>query len=1472
MAEGNGRNPVEALAEEFLARYRSGERPALSEYVGRRPDLEREIRDLFPALVMMEEAVPSGPTTDGARPPAGATAAPPLRRLGDYRILREIGRGGMGVVYEAEQEALGRHVALKLLPAEAASDGVRLERFRREAKAAARLHHTNIVPVFDVGECEGLHYYAMQYIPGQSLEEVLKDLRRLRKGASGKTAPQPLARTEAALSVQLASALLSGEFSLAGSNQTPRPEEDRPAASGQSTMSLSGVRDYYGSVARIGLQVAEALAYAHGQKVLHRDVKPANLLLDLQGTVWVTDFGLAKEEGVELTQTGDLVGTLRYMAPERFDGVSGISSDVYGLGVTLYELLALRPAFEESDRGRLIRLVMHEEPARPRRLDRRVPRDLETVVLKAMAKEPARRYATAAEMAEDLRRFLGDRPIRARRSSAWEQAWRWCRRNPAVAALAASVLLLLSVLTVGTMVKNAALATALKDSEEARGEAEEAKERANAELWNAYLHQARAWRTSGRRGQRFEGLATIREALKLPVPEGRSLVELRNEAIACLSLADVEVEQEIDCGGDGRWALAFDPSFDRYARTDEQGRVFVHRRSDRLRLLTLPSSGPVEGHHGLLFSPDGRFLCKLVGTYRNYSEVRLFRLEGRQAHQVFHESAPILFRSFRPDSRQLAILGADGTIVLRDTASGEEVRRFTSPGASEIRFHPSLPRLAIFALGSVRILDIDSGQTISEYATIRQWPGHTAWHPEGHTLAVRFDDQRIHLLDAATGKPRRRPLEGHNNGGVVFRFSHRGDLLASTDWGGILRLWDFPTGQLLLETEAHLAWVQFSPDDRLLAPAHRGDHFRVLRLARGAELRRLGRPPSPDRADHACKRVILSPEGRLLGLLLGVGVAIADLDRREEVAFFPSDRTHSLQPLHFNPDGSLLTTGDGGLLRWPRSAAGPAGRDLRFGPPARLATTTTLDQWGVSADGRAFLVPGYDRGAYFFRVGGETVTLGPQRDVRGCALSPDGRWAATASHGFGLGSIRVWDTSRPGESRELLARAGKVQFSPDGRWLKTWTNEGGGETRLWRVGTWEPGPRIARGFWGTFEPVGRLLALSETDGVVRLVDPESGQELARLSIPETTGLFPRCFTPDGRRLVALGSESGAVYVWDLALIRSQLRELGLDWGDEPLDAKERPTPEPIRVDLELGLLSDPEKWTALATFFPWLPEVYYQRAVAYLRHRRTNEALADLDRALTLGPRHADALYQRAQLRRQAGRHREEREDLERYLEVRPDHAEARARRAWLCAEAGLWGEAAADLKRLTEAEPANLSHWHFLAMAALADEDVMLYRETCDEVLRRLERADSPTSTKWLTWTVGLGSEAARDATPALPFALRDFRNHPRNYSVARAAGLLLLRAGRLDEARLCLDHAMTLQHDAPSAWLTLSLLYSRKGQAEPARRWHQRARDWLDDKPNPNWRQAPRLANSPWYERAALTHLAREAAAALPAGAAPR
>src|SRR5262245_33939361 len=406
------RGPVELLADDFLARLKRGEKPTIGEYCVKHPELAEEIRDVFEAVLMVEDLKPGPDEASGSYGDSVRVDGKRLERIADYRILREIGRGGMGVVYEAEQQALGRRVALKVLPKAQAGDGKALVRFQREAKAAARMHHTNIVPVFDVGQ-DGEHvFYAMQLIHGQGLDLVIDDLKRLRdQSAKAAPSPPPLspnlgergggegangAESRAARK-SIAASLLHGQFEqenlaapeAADSHETAAYEASPPSSAvlpGQSE--LSGVesnrRGYYRSVAQIGLQTASALAYAHARGIIHRDIKPGNLLLDAAGNVWVTDFGLAKTGDGGVTHTGDILGTIRYMAPERFRGQCDVRADVYALGLTLYELLALKPAYASADRLKLIDQIRQADPPTPRSLDPRIPRDLETIIVKAI--------------------------------------------------------------------------------------------------------------------------------------------------------------------------------------------------------------------------------------------------------------------------------------------------------------------------------------------------------------------------------------------------------------------------------------------------------------------------------------------------------------------------------------------------------------------------------------------------------------------------------------------------------------------------------------------------------------------------------------------------------------------------------------------------------------------------------------------------------------------------------------------------------------------------------------------------------------------------------------------------------------------------------------------------------------------------------------------------------------------------------
>jgi serine/threonine protein kinase/Flp pilus assembly protein TadD len=446
---------VGQVADEFLQRLERGECPDVEEYAQRYPPIADLLRQALPALRALGPAAPGLSSATDQAPGQG----PLTGHLGDYHLVREVGRGGMGVVYEAEQVSLNRRVALKVLPFAAALDAKQLARFKNEAQAAAHLHHTNIVPVFGVGYERGVHYYAMQFIDGQTLAALIADLRRQAGLEVEEQVPRPTGGAEAAVSTQ------------EGALPTQRSTRDA---------------SYFRTVASLGAQVALALEHAHQQGIVHRDIKPANILVDGLGNVWITDFGLAQFwSETRLTMTGDILGTLRYMSPEQAGGKHAVvdqRTDVYSLGATLYELLTLEPAFAAADRYELFVQIAFAEPRPPRRLNKAVPAELETIVLKAMEKCPEDRYATAGELADDLRRFLEDRPIQAKRPTIAQRARKWARRHQAVVVAAVVVLAMTA----------AALAVSTALIWRAKVQADDASKLAKKNEEQALEHAARA--------------------------------------------------------------------------------------------------------------------------------------------------------------------------------------------------------------------------------------------------------------------------------------------------------------------------------------------------------------------------------------------------------------------------------------------------------------------------------------------------------------------------------------------------------------------------------------------------------------------------------------------------------------------------------------------------------------------------------------------------------------------------------------------------------------------------------------------------------------------------------------------------------------------------------------------------------------------------------------------------------------------
>jgi len=1083
--------------------------------------MPEEYRDRFPSLAPAEQTI----VQNAAETPEAMSLA--HLHIPGYEIIQELGRGGMGVVYWAWQNSLHRPVALKMILSGACAGSEALTRFRTEAEAVARLHHPNIVQVYEVGAHESCPYMVLEYVNGGSLAKCQGGV------------PLP-------------------------------PEKAAPLVE----------------------TLARAIHYAHERGIVHRDLSPANVLLTSDDVPKITDFGLAKlviGGGPTLTQSGDILGTPSYMAPEQVGGGTGVigpATDVYALGALLYQLITGQPPFKAETPVETLLRVQSADPIPPRRLQPKLPRDLATIAMKCLEKEPAKRYASALAMAEDLERFQAGEPIRARPVGQTERLWRWCRRNPVVAALMATVLLLLVALSGGALVKNAEL-SAVNDQlgaanaqlGAALADSEEANRQAKAKLWESLRDRARALRMSRAPGQRVESLHSIRQALELPVPPGHSLQELQTEAVAALALPDLEALREWQGYPVGAVGLDFDGNLERYARLGSDGSVTVRRVSDDSVIgrwaKPIEEPWPDSPGQNLRFSPDGRFVALRQLWSGHLTLLRFDGPDGVVCHQSAEEA---IVRSdypmdFSPDSNRLAYLLTDQSgsrTVVVDLPSGQA--RYLSPSRAaeeaDIRFAPDGGRFALAVRrGSKWAIEVRDTATGDVRQTLRHdiKPLQPAWHPDGQTLAACYHDRLIRCWDVRLGKLIRE-LRGLKDLGIRCAFSHGGDRLLSSDWTNMLRVWEPSSGALLLSLPAGgYRLLQVSPDDRVVAGGTDTTKTQVLRLHSGVAYRsiamHLGTLAPGIRSDDSLH---VHPEGRLLAAAAtDYTLVLVDLSAGREVA---NTRHNSYMPICWDNSNDLLSSGTPGLFRWPLRADPTEPGRYHFGPYEKLLADKSHSEWGISADCQIVAIPAFNRGTVLVHRGppSRRIDLRPQEDVRTCAISRDGRWIASGSHnssdGFGA---KVWDAASGAEVKKFpVLGLCRVAFSPDDRWLLTT----GGGCRLWKVGSWEEVHKVG-GVFGCFSPDGGVLAVNDSAGAIRLIRPDSGMTLLRLEAPEQTRLNPRGFTPDGARLIAVGTDTQALHIWDLRVVRQGLRELGLE-GDLP----SYPSPAaavaipPIRID------------------------------------------------------------------------------------------------------------------------------------------------------------------------------------------------------------------------------------------------------------------------------------------------------------------
>jgi eukaryotic-like serine/threonine-protein kinase len=1007
---------------------------------------------------------PPANVADAVTLPPGAALPEPAAApafVPGYELLGELGRGGMGVVYKARQLGLNRLVALKMILSGAHAGPEELARFKAEAEAVARLQHPNIVQVYEVGEHDGRPFFSLEYVDGGSLAQRL--------------------------------------------DGTPLPA--RQAAELVETL-------------------ARAVQYAHQHGVVHRDLKPANILLQADLTQRrqgakeesdrgepnpsvpslplgafaplrelvpkITDFGLAKrlDQQAGRTQSGSILGTPSYMAPEQAAGKTeaiGPAVDVYALGAVTYELLTGRPPFRAATPLDTVLQVVSEEPVPPSRLAPKLPRDLETICLKCLHKEPAKRYPSALALADDLRRFLDGEPIQARPVGAAGRLWRWAKRKPLVAGLVAAVTgLLLFLAVAGPWVAYRQAVLQARATAEAR-ETELAREQADVAAVQSLGLAHREWLANNVKG----------------------------------------AEQLLD-------------------RCPERFRGWEWRYLKALCHADLLTVRPPPGVGNAAFAPDGR---TLVTSGADLKDLKLRRWDAQTGRAVQTLAASGLALAFSPDGRYAALVHpkAPARLVVWDLDTDRELRTLTGPAGAvaSAAFSPDGRRVAAGGVDrTARVWDLDTGQLV---ATL---PGHAdlvtsvALHPDGRQAATGSGDGVVTLWELPGGKPLRK-LTGHRRGFLLYvtrlAFSRDGARLASSSNDGTVNVWDLKAGGERRTLRGHTGFVYavaFNPDGTRLASSAWDATVKVWDPATGEEQFTL--------RGHTwiIQNVAFSPDGRrLLSASLDGTAKVWDATGPQDVLTLEGHAS-AVQGVAFSPDGRLLASAsfDKTVRLWEPDT----GRQVRVfrghDQPVAAAAFARDGRWVVTATGGWFGTAPGEAKVWDPATGTERLTLrGHNGPLTGVAFSPDGRWIATSSWRgqagqFQPGQVKLWDAATGRLLRDLEGhRTGAVgvAFSPTGDRLAAPGLDG--TIRFWDPATGEPVQTLRSPtpvFGVAYRPDGRQLASAGDDAEVRLWDLATGQEVRRLH-GHTHKVFSVAYSPDGRRLVT-ASHDATVRTWDEA--------------------------------------------------------------------------------------------------------------------------------------------------------------------------------------------------------------------------------------------------------------------------------------------------------------------------------------------------